>query len=154
MKPITVQLDRELLEIVLKLSREEHAELVAERDVLDERIGAKDRHIRYLEDALSKQAEPDEGNSPNGQAPTNETAIPLSPSGRLRRGAAQGLVRMFLKTRNGVGATINEICQATQAKYGTAHRLVKLFESKDMAVQSSDGRWHWKANVEHQDTLV
>jgi DNA-binding IclR family transcriptional regulator len=61
---------------------------------------------------------------------------------------------MFLQTRNGAGATINEICQATKAKYGTTHRLVKLFESKDMAVQSPDGRWHWKAKVEHQETLV
>lgn len=142
MKPITVQLDTKMLGIVIKVSREEHDELVAQRDVLNEQIATKDRHLRYLEDVFAKQTEPD-GNTLNGQIETQLPIIPLSPTGRLRRGEAQGLVRMFLQTRNGQGASLHEICQATKAKYGTTHRLVKLFEAKNLAVQSKDGRWHW-----------
>ena len=150
MKAVTIQLDPALLGALIKISRAERNEVADERDVLDAKVSSLDKNIAYLE-GLYYQHATTGGNASNGKI-DNRQLLPLSPTGRVRRGQSQSLVRTFLQGLNGKGATITEISKGTGTKYGTTHRLIKLFAAKNIVVQSADKRWHWK--VKSADTLI
>lgn len=133
--PVTVQLDPGVLDPILNIWREARDAAVLQRDVLNDQIAGYERNIAAIENASNQH-------------------LALSPSGRLRRGAAQGLIRDFLQGRNGTGATINAITQATGTTYATAHRVVKLLAEQDQVYQSDDTCWHWKGEASDQESLV
>src|SRR2546425_12717244 len=99
MRKITVQLDPESLGAVISLARQEQAQVTAERDILDERTVAKSQHIEDLERIYKMHVT--EGET---------RRLPMVPTrtkeGRVKANQSEVLVKDYLKSRNGKGASL------------------------------------------------
>lgn len=131
---MTVQLEPEDIEVLLANYRPKREAAAAALKEWDERIAR-------LENLL-----PPEGGDEFNEVPFPDDNIGrifgTTPSGRVPRGKTRVVVEGFLKTRNGNGATIPEIAEATGTKYPTVRRIIKELEDS-FDVYEEDSRWHW-----------
>jgi len=136
MRKITVQLDPEILGTVINVARQEQAQLTAERDILEEKIVAKSRYLEDLQRIYEMHV-------PEGEI----RRLPMVPTrtkeGRVKANQSEVLVKDYLKSRNGKGASLAEIAKGTGTTYKTVWRLIKRFEKSKEVERLPDKSWRW-----------
>ncbi len=130
------------LQFILDLAPLKREELQSILDKAEDALGdAKDalenfdRKIGRIKKILAQHV---------GEA-VSDSPVARTPQGRTRRGESERLTRDFLKQRNGDGATVKEISDATGLKYPTVHRQVKLLREAGYAASDENRKWHWIA---------
>lgn len=125
--------DPELLDLALQMCRTNHANALARKDQAEDDIERWQRKIEKYENLV------------NIAMHKASVSGERTPTGRVPHGRSQQLITNFLQERNGTGASISAIAQATGTKYATVHRLIKTFEKANKVIQSRDKTWHWKS---------
>lgn len=66
----------------------------------------------------------------------------LTLSGRVKKGDSERLIKLFLQTKNGAGASMKDVMQAAHTKYGTTRRVLKVFIDSGSVIESN-GLFKW-----------
>lgn len=134
MKTITVELSLDEAERLLSEYREARNVAIEDLQEAREKVEEISQKITRLEASI---------NGPEFQKDFLST-LQRRPSGRAERGESEKLISDFLKNRNGTGASMKEVCEATGAKYATAYRILHKLEEKNFATEA-DSKWRWIA---------
>ena len=125
--------------------------LKRQRAEKDAEMKALDAKIKNLESALGDSGMDDgipsfEGTPPSFGGGVTGNHPPKTPEGRIKRGESAKLIGGFLESKNGQGATIKQITDATGTVYGTARRILHDLR-KQKLVRARAGVWKWQTDT-------
>ncbi len=142
MTTVTLDLDKDLLDILVPAVTAQLQQAEHERDLAQETV---DTLSAKLEKVKAMVAAASSGN------------LARTPHGRMKKGESEKLIHKFMAQRNGTGATVRDVMEGTGTTYGTARRILREFVAQgELTEQDNTFKWATKrpSNEEPDDDEI